>query len=90
MNSHGGRMWPLSTLPKDEPEPPKRKRKIKPKSLTLAWTGGRWGMRPTLLGRVPEGTTREEVAFGDYSDQVTVGTLEEFVAACMFPGTEDY
>jgi hypothetical protein len=71
--------------------PPKRR--VLPKPLMLAWTGGYWGMRPTLLGVVPEGTIKEEIEYSingiDYSDQVTVGRLEDFVSACMNPGTDD-
>jgi hypothetical protein len=68
------------------------KPKVKPISLTLAWTGGGFGCRPTLLGIVPEGTNSKDVEFiiydTDCSSDVIVGTLSEFISAYINCGDD--
>ena len=84
-----------------EPKAPLKRRRtkarivkrVKPQPLVLAWVGGGgWGERPQLLGTVPVGTVGRDVEYGTeviHRDLVTVGTLEEFIALWMNPGSDD-
>lgn len=64
---------------------PKRVSRVKPQPLMLAWVGGGYGLRPRLLGTVPEGTKAKDVD----ADHAIVGTLDEFLSAYLNPGSDD-
>jgi len=57
---------------------------VTPQPLMLAWVGGGYGLRPRLLGTVPEGTRPQDVD----TEHAVVGTLDEFLSAYLNPGTD--
>jgi hypothetical protein len=57
---------------------------VTPQPLMLAWVGGGYGLRPRLLGTVPEGTRPQDVD----AEHAVIGTLDEFLSAYLNPGMD--